>query len=61
VVNAPVVTETTAVPDAPTTAAVTADRPSQNTGTVDPGHVLTSDEINASVEDSQGNTRHPDE
>jgi len=48
---------TTPVTETSTTGA---DRPVGDSGTFEPGHVLTSEEINASVEDSQGNTRHPD-
>jgi len=37
-----------------------ADRPAADSGPFEPGHVLTSEEIDASVEDSEGRTRHPD-
>ena len=47
------------VTPAETTTAPVADR-SSGAGVGDPGHVLTSDEIDASVEDSEGRTRHPD-
>ncbi len=38
---------------------VTPAQPPAGTGDVEPGHVLSMDEIEASVEDEQGNTRHP--
>jgi ribosome-associated toxin RatA of RatAB toxin-antitoxin module len=47
-----------AVPETPV--ATTTDGLGGGTGSFEPGHVLTDQEINASVEDSQGNTRHPD-
>ncbi|GAA1430581.1 hypothetical protein GCM10009616_15530 [Microlunatus lacustris] len=49
---AEVVTETPATP--------VTDRPAADSGPVEPGHVLTPQEIEASVEDSDGRTRHPD-
>ena len=51
--------ETTPAPAETTPATPVTDRPS-GAGVDDPGHVLTSDEVNASVEDSEGRTRHPD-
>jgi uncharacterized membrane protein len=46
-----------AVPETPVR--TTTDAPSGGTGSYEPGHVLTPEEVNASVEDSEGNTRHP--
>ncbi|SDS60920.1 Polyketide cyclase / dehydrase and lipid transport [Friedmanniella luteola] len=56
----PTPTPATAVPTpvTETPAAPVADRPVGGSAGVEPGHVLTSDEIDASVEDSEGNTRH---
>ncbi len=53
------VTEVPAAPVETSTPPVTG-LTSASTGPVEPGHVLTSEEINASVEDSEGNTRHTD-
>ncbi len=53
------VTEAPAAPVSTSTPAATGVA-SGSTGPDEPGHVLTSDEVNASVEDSEGNTIHPD-
>jgi ribosome-associated toxin RatA of RatAB toxin-antitoxin module len=52
----PSTTGPAAVPETPVAPA--ADLPGRDSGTVEPGHVLTSDEIDASVEDNEGHTRH---
>lgn len=57
-VSTPVEESPSPTTPSPTTTPVP-DRPSGD-GVSDPGHVLTSEEIDASIEDSEGRTRHPD-